>query len=78
MYCNGPNVSYGKKESNARIIALPERKIGPAGAILNHFRPNNIQSVLVTNAAITAKSNSHPHEYSKTPKTSTKLIIILI
>ena len=56
IYCNGPNVSYGKKESSASIIALPDRKIGPAGAILNHFRPNSIASDIVTNVRDTVSS----------------------
>ena len=68
-------MSYGKNESSARIIALPERKIGPAGAILIHLRPNSIASVAVTKIAITVKSKSHAQEYYRTPKTSTKLMI---
>src|SRR3989338_118789 len=62
-YCKGPSVSYGKNVSSARMIALPPRNIGPAGAILIHRFPKKIESVAATKADITTKSHNHSHEY---------------
>ena len=63
-YCSGPSVSYGKNASSDSMIAVPERNIGPAGAILIHLLPNSTCSAATIKTAITTKSHIHVHEYT--------------
>ena len=56
------SVSYGKNASRERIIAVPVKKIVPAGAIRIHRFPKKILSATTMKIAITTKSHIHVHE----------------